>query len=91
MANTRTATKRARQSIKRQERNQTIKSATRTALRTALDAIKTKDLAKVKEAYHHAVKAISKAASKGSIPKSRASRKISRLTRLTKKALPTVI
>jgi hypothetical protein len=35
-----------------------------------------------------AVKALSKAASKGTIPKSRASRKISRLTLLAKKILP---
>ena len=49
------------------------------------------DAAKAKEAYHAAVRAISKAASKGSIPQGRAARKISRLTHLAKKALPAAL
>jgi small subunit ribosomal protein S20 len=88
MANTRKSTKRAGQAVKRQSRNTVIRSATRTALKQALDAIKTKDLGKAQTAYKSAIKALSKAASKGSIPKGRASRKISRLTLLAKKALP---
>jgi small subunit ribosomal protein S20 len=91
MANTRTATKRARQAVKRQKRNQIVKSITRTSLRGALDAIKSKDADKTKLAYIAAVKALSKAASKGTIPKGRASRKISRLTRLTQKMVPGVL
>jgi small subunit ribosomal protein S20 len=88
MANTRTSTKRARQADKRQERNTVVRSATRSVLKTALDAIKTKDLAKAQTAYKSAIKALSKAASKGAIPKGRAARKISRLTHLAKKTLP---
>lgn len=88
MANTRSSTKRAVQAEKRQARNIIVRSATRSALRNALAAIQSKDVAKAKEAYMAAVKALSKAASKGGIPKGRAARKISRLTLLAKKALP---
>src|SRR3954464_11896916 len=91
MANTRTATKRARQAVTRQAQNQTVRSATRTSIRGALDAIKSKDLTRAKTNYMNAVKALAKAASKGAIPKGRAARKISRLTLLTKKALPAAL
>jgi small subunit ribosomal protein S20 len=77
MANTRKSTKRAGQAVKRQAQNTLVRSATRTALKQALDAIKAKDLGKAADAYKNAVKALSKAASKGGIPKGRASRKIS--------------
>jgi small subunit ribosomal protein S20 len=88
MANKRQSTKRAKQSVKRTDRNQIVKTATKTAVKKAIEAVQEKDLGKAKEAYMLAVKALSKAASKGSIPKSRASRKISRLTVLAKKMLP---
>jgi small subunit ribosomal protein S20 len=88
MANTRKSAKRAIQAKTRQARNQTVRSATRTAVRTALDAIKTQDVTKAQEAYKSAVKALSKAASKGALPKGRAARKVSRLTHFVKKALP---
>ena len=88
MANTRTSTKRARQADKRQERNTIVRSATRSVLKQALDAIKAKDVSKAQAAYKSAIKDLSKAASKGAIPKGRAARKISRLTHLAKKALP---
>lgn len=88
MANTRTATKRARQALRRQTRNQIIKSATRTALRNAVHAIRSKDVTLAKEAYKSAIQALSKAASKGTLPQGRSARKISRLTLLAKKMLP---
>lgn len=91
MANTRKAAKRARQATKRQDRNQIVRSLTRTAVKQALDALKTKDVAKAKEAYKGAVRALSKAASKGGVPQRRAARKISRLTHLIKKTLPAVL
>jgi small subunit ribosomal protein S20 len=91
MANTKTATKRARQALTRQAQNQIVKSGSRTALRGALEALKSKDAAKAKAAYANAVKVLSKAASKGAIPKGRASRKISRLTLLIKKNLPAAL
>ncbi len=91
MANTRKSTKRALQADRRNERNTIIRSSTRSALRAALDAIKSKDLDKAREAYKGAVRALSKAASKGAFPKGRAARKISRLTLLAKKTLPNLI
>ena len=88
MANKRQAGKRAKQAVKRQTRNSTIKSATKSAVKKAIEAVQAKDLGIAKEAYMLAVKALSKAASKGSIPKARASRKIGRLTILAKKMIP---
>src|SRR5262245_25529215 len=46
MANTRQSTKRARQAVKRQVRNTTLKSATKTVLRNAIEAIRSTDPAK---------------------------------------------
>jgi small subunit ribosomal protein S20 len=91
MANTKTATKRARQSLTRQSQNQIVRSKTRTSVKGAMDAILSKDAEKAKAAYVQAVKALSKAASKGAIPKGRAARKISRLTLFTKKTLPAAL
>jgi small subunit ribosomal protein S20 len=91
MANTRKSTKRAQQSLERQHRNHSVRSATKTALNKAVQAVKTGDAGKAKEAYAAAVKALSKAASKGAIPKGRAARKISRLTLLAKKTVPALL
>ena len=88
MANKRQSAKRATQAETRQNRNNTVRSATKTAVKKAIEAVQAKDLGKAKEAYMLAIKALSKAASKGTIPKSRASRKIGRLTLLAKKILP---
>jgi small subunit ribosomal protein S20 len=90
MANTKTATKRARQALKRNARNQIIRSSTKSALRSAMEAIQSKDTAKTQVALLQAIKTVSKAASKGAIPRSRAARKISRLTLLVKKSNPAV-
>jgi small subunit ribosomal protein S20 len=85
MANTRKSTKRAGQAKKRQTRNILVRSATRSVLKTAVEAVAKKE-GSAKDAYMAAVKALSKAASKGAIPKGRAARKISRLTRMAQKA-----
>lgn len=73
MANTRKSTKRAGQALKRQSRNQMIKSS----MKSAVGEFVAKT---TKENYIAAIRSLSKAASKGAIPKERASRKISRLT-----------
>lgn len=91
MANTRQSTKRARQEKKRNEKNTQNRSLAKTAVRKALEAIGSKDLNKAKEAYLAAIKALDKAASKGAIPKGRASRKISRLAQFVKKNVPAVL
>ncbi|MBC7387341.1 MAG: 30S ribosomal protein S20 [Cryobacterium sp.] len=85
MANTKQSSKRARQTIKRAKRNTTNKSITKTVVRMAVEAISTLDAKAAEPAYNAAVKALAKAASKGAIPKGRAARKISRLTRLARK------
>lgn len=90
MANTRQSAKRARQAEKRSERNRIVRTSTRSALKAAIDSLKSKDMNQVKTAYANAVKAVSKAASKGAVPAGRAARKISRLTQLVKKTLPQV-
>lgn len=91
MANTRQSTKRARQTKKRTANNTNNKSATKTVVKAAVEAITKLDVATAKIAYLNAVKALSKAASKGAIPKGRAARKISRLTQLAKKTKPEAI
>lgn len=91
MANTRKSTKRAGQAVKRQARNQIVRSNTRTALRETLTALKAKDVSAVSAAYKFAIRAIAKAASKGGMPKGRAARKVSRLTLLVKKTLPAAL
>lgn len=88
MANTRQSTKRARQNGERRERNIQTRAAMRTAVRGAVEAVQKKDAANASTAFSKAIQALSKAASKGAIPKARAARKISRLTLLANKTLP---
>jgi small subunit ribosomal protein S20 len=91
MANTRTATKRARQALTRQARNIQVRSQTKSAVKIAVDSLHGKKGESSKGDYLNAVKTLSKAASKGAIPKRRAARKISRLTRLAKKTHPAIL
>lgn len=79
MANTRSAEKRNRQAQKRRVRNAAVRSTVKTAVKDARDAITAKEPAKVKDAVGTAVRALSKAASKGVLHKRTASRRISRL------------
>lgn len=81
MANTQSAEKRNRQSQKRRARNQHVLSGLRTQVRKLREAVVKGDAAKTKEELLAAVRAISKAASKGVIHKAQASRRISRLTK----------
>ncbi len=90
MANTRQSGKRARAADKRQKENQVHRTTSRSAVKMALDAIKSGDVAKVKEAYQNAISTLAKTASKKALPKGRAARKTSRLTKLIKKTLPQV-
>ncbi|HRK02493.1 MAG TPA: 30S ribosomal protein S20 [Oligoflexia bacterium] len=80
MANVKSAIKRARQNIKRRDRNQALRTTARSAAKKALDGIKaasTKEAAII--ALREGERALQKAVSKGVWPKSRASRKVSRL------------
>lgn len=75
------AEKRFRQSVKRQLRNHAIKTRVRTATKRALEAIAGTDQAAAADALSAAMKILDKAATKGTIPKNTASRKIARLSK----------
>ena len=81
MANHPSALKRARQSEKRRLRNRSVSSAIKTAVKKVSAAVAVNELEQVKTTLKEATAALDKAASKGVIPKRRASRKISRLTK----------
>jgi small subunit ribosomal protein S20 len=81
VANTKSAEKQNRQAIRHRARNQAITSAVRTQVRKFREALSAGDPAKLKSELVAAVRAISKAASKGVIHKAQASRRISRLSK----------
>ncbi|MDR0967157.1 MAG: 30S ribosomal protein S20 [Myxococcales bacterium] len=79
MANTKSAIKRHRQSLKRRERNVFWNSVSKGAVKKARAAIITKDPAKIVETLRAAEKMLRKAVSKGILHPRNASRRISRL------------
>ena len=79
MANTKSAEKRNRQMQKRRVRNAAVRSNVKTAVKTAREALTTKDAGKMTGALAAAVKELGKAASKGVLHKRTASRRIARL------------
>ncbi len=81
MANTHSAEKRHRQSLKRQTKNTAVKSAVKTAVKKAREAMAKGDGVKAKEAVRAASVALDKAASKGVLHAKNASRRIGRLAR----------
>ena len=81
MANTKSAEKQNRQAIRHRARNQAITSAVRTQVRKFREALASGDPAKMKTELTSAIRAISKAASKGVIHKAQASRRIARLSK----------
>lgn len=97
MANTRQSTKRAKQAKKKNIRNTTIRSATKSAFKAAVDAVKAaqpnsaQSLTDAKAQFANAIRTLAKAASKGSIPKARAARKTARLTKFIQKNSPQVL
>lgn len=92
MANTKQSAKRAKQNLTRQAINIRNKSTTKTAVKAAVTAIQNKASHQdAKAALMNAIKSLAKAGSKGAIPKKRASRKISRLTKLAQKTNPSIL
>lgn len=87
MANHPSAIKRAKQNIKRRERNKRVKSAIKTQIKKVLMAMEEKKADKVKEQFRLAVSLIDKGASKGVLHRNNAARKISRLSRKVNKFL----
>lgn len=72
--------KRLRSNERKRERNMRVKSAMRTAIRNAEEAISADD-SNAEELFRLAVKEIDKAASKGVIKRGKAGRKKSRLAK----------
>ncbi len=79
MANTHSAEKRHRQSLKRKDRNASAKSAVKTAIKKAREAVASGDTAKAAAAVKAATTALDRAASKGVLHARNAQRRVARL------------
>ena len=88
MAHHKSAEKRARQSLKRQARNKSVLRRTRTVVKSLREAIASGDPAKAGEQLRLAERELRKAASKGIVPKRRADRSVSRLSKAVGKLSP---
>lgn len=85
MANSKSAEKRHRQSLKRRQRNRHYKSTMRTYIKRARKAI-AEHPAQADEAVRKATAFVARVASKGIIHRNTAARTISRLTRALQRA-----
>lgn len=81
MANHKSAIKRHRQSLKRRERNRTVKSSLKTVAKKLEAAVIKKDPDEASKILQSAIVALDKAAGKGVIHKNTAARKKSRLSK----------
>jgi len=86
MANVKSAEKRNRQNIKRRARRSAARATVKTVAAKTMEVIRG-DAKGAVTALSNASSVIAKAAQKGTIPKGRASRKISRLHKARNKAL----
>lgn len=80
MASHKSAIKRQKQALKKQERNKSVRSMLKTLAKKVELAVETKSTDSAKVALVKAMKAYDKAASAGIIHRTTASRKISRLS-----------
>jgi small subunit ribosomal protein S20 len=81
LANHKSAQKRARQTLKRTERNRSTRSRVKSAVKSARTALAAGDAAETAIALKAAEAVLRRAASKGAIPTTRASRSVSRLAK----------
>ncbi len=81
MANIKSAKKRIRVSQKKHDRNKSIKSAVKTAMKSVDAAVAANDKAAANEALKEATSKINKAATKGVYHKNNAARKVSRIAK----------
>ncbi len=79
--------KRARQNRKRQQSNRAVKSSVKTGIKNLLTALENKNKEASTTQLKKVISTLNKATSKGIVPKKTASRRISRLTKRTNKAL----
>ena len=82
MAHHKSAIKRIKQNEVRNARNRHVRSNLRTFIKRVREAVATKDATAARAALQAAIPVIDKAATKGVIHSSNASRSVSRLTRL---------
>ena len=75
------ARKRHRQNLKRQARNRAIKTRVRTTAKLTLDAIEANDRDAAAKSLREVMRVLDKAASKGTLNRNAASRKVARLSR----------
>lgn len=81
MANIKSAKKRILTSAKRAERNKSVKSAVKTAIKKVDAAVAAGEKSSAQEALRAAESALSRAASKGVLHPNMTSRKVSRMAR----------
>lgn len=89
MANTKSALKRWRQTLKRRDRNRARRTASRTAVRTVREAVAGGDTAAAEQSLSQAYSALDLAAKKGAIATGKADRQKRRLALLVRKAAGT--
>ncbi|WKZ31925.1 MAG: 30S ribosomal protein S20 [Thermodesulfobacteriota bacterium] len=82
MANHASAIKRHKQSEKRRQRNASVKSSLRTAVKKVKEAVAAGKADEAKTSLKNAITELDKAASKGVLHKNNASRRVSRLSKL---------
>jgi small subunit ribosomal protein S20 len=82
LAHHKSAIKRIKQNEKKRLRNKHVRSTLRTFIKRVREAVEGKDLSTAREALAAAIPVIDKAAAKGVIHNSNASRNVSRLTKL---------
>ncbi len=87
MPNIKSAAKRARQNVKREESNRRVKSLLKTSIRRFEEALQGDDREETRQMLYDAVRRIDKAAAKGIIHKNNAARKKSSLSRRYNKAV----
>jgi small subunit ribosomal protein S20 len=83
VAQHKSAKKRARQALKRHERNRRVRSGVKTSIKKVRGAVTAGDAEAARQALPAAESLIRRAASKGVIPKARADRQVARLARAT--------
>ncbi len=86
MPNIKSAAKRARQNIKREERNRRTKSSLKTAIRKFEESLTSEDREETRDKLNAAVSQIDKAVAKGILHKNNAARKKSHLNRVFDKS-----
>jgi len=86
MANHKSAIKRNKQNAKRRMRNKSVRSRLRTQINTFNAAIEAGEIETTEKAFRVAESELHRAVSKGVVPRSRASRKTSRLAVALNKA-----